>query len=239
MRLRELRTENAELKIQYRRWLNLSALISVCSLGLTLLMIVFSGDVVVQVEEGKQMFSESSSRLDLRTDRSSSPYASAEDALVQPLASASSTSRSSSTVERSNSSWFGSSSSSPDTSESQGQGAALEAPAMDGFGDAQVSAPPIPDPIASNSFGEGPSAQPQKEPTLVLPSSGFALPGMDEQALKRVEQYRVRKNDNLWGIVKRFYGAATPQRIAKVMRDNGLSGSSITPGMTLLLIIDD
>lgn len=48
MRLRELRTENAELKIQHRRWLIVSAIVSVFSLLLSLVMVFTSGDIVIQ-----------------------------------------------------------------------------------------------------------------------------------------------------------------------------------------------
>lgn len=45
-RLREVRTENAELKVQYRRWLILATGISVCSLFLSAVVVMWSPDKV-------------------------------------------------------------------------------------------------------------------------------------------------------------------------------------------------
>lgn len=48
MRLREVRTENAELKLQQKRWLILSSIVSGLSLFLAFLMFFASGDIKVE-----------------------------------------------------------------------------------------------------------------------------------------------------------------------------------------------
>jgi hypothetical protein len=200
MRLREVRTENAELKIQHRRWLVVSATVSVISLLLSFVMVFNSGDIVIQ-GEGSQM----SVSLDAPVWHEESiplPVNEVEDLRSQEK---------------------------------------IEEITPPRFDDA-LEAPPLvlDEPTPSKPF--------RREPVLKLPSraesrpepvrSGFSLPSSSNKPKKRVEQYVVRKNDSLWKIVSRFYGTATPRKVQKVMKDNGLVNSQIKPGSTLLLIID-
>ena len=58
MRLREYRTENAELKLQQKRWLTLSTGVSVFSLLLAVFMFFISGDIKVEhPTQGSQIYS--------------------------------------------------------------------------------------------------------------------------------------------------------------------------------------
>lgn len=207
MRLRELRTENAELKIQYRRWLNLSALISGVSLMFSLVMFFFPREVFVQVP-AEPAFSASPSQQGGGDDFLGDQVVLADDAQ---------------------------------------DGGFVDAPRIKNvetsLGGLEVlMAPDISTSIEdrADSWDKEPSSSFDIEDSrgLDLPKMDFALPGVAEN-IQRVEQYLVQKNDNLWGIVKRFYGSATPAKVAKVARDNDLVGSNIKPGMTLLLIIDD
>ena len=207
MRLRELRTENAELKIQYRRWLNLSALISSMSLVLSLVMVFFPREVRVEVPV-QQTISDFTAQQGDRDDFLGGDVHALPNDQGEAL---------------------------PESS----QGEVL-APSLGGL--EVLMAPDIPVPIAEVAT---PADRKSSSPLDIddsrgidLPKMDFALPGVGEN-IQRVEQYLVRKNDNLWGIVKRFYGSATPAKVAKVARDNGLVGSRIKPGMTLMLIIDD
>jgi hypothetical protein len=81
MRLRELRTENAELKLQQKRWLTLSTGVSVFSLILAIVMFSVTGDIKVQLD------SSSSSDLDIYTNLEPEPIGSGESEITDPLQS--------------------------------------------------------------------------------------------------------------------------------------------------------
>jgi LysM repeat protein len=201
MRLRELRTENAELKIQYRRWLWVSAGVSVLSLSLTIwVSLSGGGEMVLQ------------------------PYSvagSAQTAFVEPPTS------SHSPV-------------SPlPTTKFAFEPLAIDAPGFDlpeepsvrRASENHLEAPALP--LAATEIEESSTRSSE-----LVATKAFSLPGSAGKPQKTVKRYVVQKNDSLWKIVNRFYGSATPQRIKKVMQDNGLGDTNLQPGVTLLLIID-
>jgi hypothetical protein len=225
MRLRELRTENAELKIQQRRWLFMCVGVSGFSLLLSSVLLFTSGDIVIEDPNLPRTFDSTLVAVDSRSvDPRSMDSTSVETAAPLPVEDL----------------------------------AAPEPVVLDGgFGSSE---PELEDPLAPPPIDDSalavdapelamPTSPPEPKPApLTLPSSGssfsppasqgFSLPGSSSRSKRRVEQYRVKKNDSLWKIVNRYYGTATPKKIQKVMKDNGLSNTQIMPGSTLLLIID-
>ena len=221
MRLRELRTENAELKIQYRRWLLLSVGVSFLSFSLSVVLAM--------------MLNFSSDEVDLPATNAQNELASQEN-IVPPTQDAAKIPK------------LGSKNNATDSltpppidvpephrliplanKETEANKATIKLPS--GKKDTRTPTLALDEPKSSEDES---SATPA--PSVAQP---FSLPSSSNKAQKEVKRYVVQKNDSLWKIVGKYYGAATPTRIKKVMKDHGLTDINLRPGTTLLLIIDE
>ena len=218
MRLRELRTENAELKIQYRRWLLLSVGVSFLSFSLSIVLAIMLNSRPVEADlPGSEVENELPKKEPSSQGAPKSlnaPLKNSEtDSLVPPPIDVPEPQR---FIPLGN-------------KEAEASKASLKLPS--GKKDARTPTLPIDEPKEAE---EDSAATPA--PSVTQP---FALPSSSNKAQKGVKRYVVQKNDSLWKIVGKYYGAATPTRIKKVMKDNGLSDINLRPGTTLLLIIDE
>lgn len=215
MRLRELRTENAELKIQYRRWQLSSAIISGLSLLVAFyLLVTDSGPSLKIVRAPTEPLGSST------VEHIAPPSTMVEAPPVEvPMGE---------TIPKAHES-SGVTATEPQPSPPD----PLEAPSLD-FVEEE-------DPFTPPPFDVEEEEPP--EPAIVASrpprASTFALPGVGSKPERRVERHTVIKHENLWRIVEKYYGRVTPRIIKKVMKDNGLSSSRIQPGTTLLLIIEE
>lgn len=231
MRLREVRTENGVLKIQYRRWLYTAVGISMASMVICVFILLFESDPLADIKQPHRPNSQQDTQEVAHTILDEDPLALDDpiiDDVPQPL-------------------------STPDTdSEPISEGSSsldgLEMPGWDEEEDSKIDE-------GSQTQGEVETTQPpaevtpsqpdtfelpkpQPSPTVQPPTTGFALPGASSK--RTVIQHKVVKRDTLWEIVKRYKGSPpTPRLIQKVMKDNGLRSSRIQPGSELIIILDN
>ena len=209
-RIREVRTENAELKVQYRRWLIFSVCLSVLSLLLAFLL-VFIGAPVITLPENNSPKVHHSASLPSLEEEDDLPVVHEEesDSLWSDLAL-------------------------PDEDES------LEEPITEKEPSSHFASLPLPDDLEDDLVEDTHQDSSAELATVPPPrkSGGFALPG-NSQATRKVIHYTVKKNDSLWLICKRYFSRPTPGVIRKIKRDNSLVSDRIEPGMKLVLIIDE
>lgn len=247
MRLRELRTENAELKIQMRRWLICSAAVSVLSLLLSFITVFSSGDIVIQSSHFADLGSGASQEFSDEAPLDSTFGNPIEQNPVEQKRFAQKSFEDADSLDVEAPVFA-------DEDALEPPPLALEVEVTD-TAETSVAVKPVDtkprSSLVSPSWkvmetkpraSEESSSRSTNQSTAqgsALNKAPFVLPGASDQPKRRVEQYVVQKNDNLWKIIHKFWGTPTPQKIKKVMKDNGLSSPHIKPGHTLLLIMDD
>jgi hypothetical protein len=213
MRLREVRTENGELKIQYRRWLYTAVSLSMASMVICVAMMIFDSDPLTDLNSPNEPQGTATVEGN-DTAPEPNPFEPEDPAFALEG------SNPEDEVE-------------PDTERSSLD---LEMPGWDEPADPkpETKTPPKEKPTFSI-----PKSNPKNtNPTPPPASGGFQLPGSSSSE-KRVITHRVEKYDTLWEILKRYQSSPpTPRLIRKVIKDNGLTSSRIQPGSELIIILD-
>jgi hypothetical protein len=211
-RLREVRTENGELKIQYRRWLFTAVCLSMASMVICLALMLFDTDPLSDLDSYTEETQEPVIHLESDIEKvtsftSSEPFLEVEPPEITE----------------------------PASNQEDSTSLEVEMPGWD-----EPEPDPVEDqtPPATKSntftFPKAETANPTPPPT----TGAFLLPGSSSTG-KRVIHHRVRKYDTLWKILEDYQGSPpTLKLINKIIKDNGLPSSRIQPGSELIIILN-
>ncbi len=218
-RLREVRSENSELKINQRRWLGMCSLISAVSLSVLILVVVTSlrPEVLLTGEINERQEAELNRvQIELKQKKTQCEKLLHRNQELEEMLSKEKL-ETNTPVQDQNSSL-------------------LQPPEPPIPNPTKVRVPEIPTPPVSQSL-----ELPSVANSPATDSTSFSLPDQDSHSSSTEQNqnyvYTVKKNDTLYGLSKKFFNNYSS--VSRIRIANHLQSNNLYPGQQLIIPLDD